>query len=514
MTEQVPLHLRAAEAYVRARDALRPHEAAHADQRLTGWLDRFESHMADTVGPLLEEYANDPEVPPEVRDLFAQVLHPSEALGVSPLIAIVAGLFYPLVSAAMAGPQALVAAHSFGAMVGAGGTVPLSPAEVALGQVRNTLGKLDPYSEGARSGYDPERVDILALNTGEPIGVAEGLLLFRRGKLTLDQLRHLVRQSRIRDEWFDSVVDLQYTPPGVGEVIAGALKGHLSDTDATQKVAEAGVDPVNFPWMRATAGRPPGIEQMLALRNRNQATTDDVTAAVRQSDINDHYLPFVLHLGEYHPPVRSIMAMLRSGAIDDTKATTLFQNQGVLAADIPGYLAEAHHGRTSSAKTLGQSTVIRMYLAGLLSHADATSRLVALGYQPADTDLLLQMADDAKKERYANAIITRMHTLYVSHKATDTDVHSALAADGIDTTLTSELLALWKIERSANVHAPTVPMIGHAYRQGYITATETKTRLLAAGVQPDDLGIVVANFYPPSIPHAELLKDVNAVLTA
>lgn len=501
------LHDTVAAAYVRAREAMRPHDLKHADARLTGWLDAFEEEMRAAVTPLLQSALASESTPPEVRDAIAGVVGTEHATGVSLLFAVVGALFYPLVSAAMAAPAASLQQGSFHNNP----SIALSPAEVALGMIRHTLGNRDPYLEASYSGLDRDRLNILALNTGDSPAVGDLLLLYRRKQIDHARLVHGLQQSRVRDEWVDDIVNLRFAPPSAGEVITGALKGHLGDTDARERLAEAGINPDNFDWLRATAGRPPGIEQVLHLRNRKQATDQDVVDVVRQSDINDRFLPLIEHLGEYHPPVRSIMAMLRAGAIDDTKATELFKNQGVLDTDIPGYLREAHHGRTQSVKQLSQSQLVRMYVDGLIDHAAATGRLVALGYQTADADLLLALADDTRHERYVNALITQMHSRYVAHKATDADVHNALSAAGVAPGTITELLRLWQLARGATVHAPTVAQVVHAYRATYISAASCKRLLLAAGVTADDIGITVAAGFPPVASHR---PQIDAVVNA
>lgn len=493
-----------AETVVRVQQALAPHNEARADRRLTGWLEAFESEMRDTIAPLLEKHAANPEMPAEVRDLFSTLIDPPHQVTSSILFAVLGALFYPIVSSAMAGVSADVQQAALHNQP----VVALSPAEVALGKVRNTLGGIDPHTEVSYSGMSPDRFDVMALNTGDAIAVGDALLLYRRGQLSEADLLKAVRQSRVRDEWFDSILALRFVPPPAGEVIAGAIKNHLTDTEAQQKLGEAGIDPANFGWMRASAGRPPGIEQMLSLWNRGLATQADVEAAVRQSDINDAFLPFVLNDRWYVPPVRTIVAMLRAHAIDDTQATTLFQHNGVRPEDIAGYLNEAHHGRTATTKAVSQGMIVRLLEQQLITQAEAESRLAALGYQPADIAVIVELANNQRTERYVNALVAKAHSLYVAYKIDATEVHNLLGADGIDPAATGQLLRLWDLERSANVTHPSVAQIVGAYRRGEITALDCKQRLLARGVQQADLAIIVADGFPPTKPNPTAVAAV------
>lgn len=467
--------------------------AAARHDHVAGILEQIEADLVPAVAPFLAGIVDDESLPLELRDLVRSIVGP-EHFGQSVILGIAVGAILAPVLQAATAPFVQGLANNVWQKET---VVPLSPAEIALGVLRHNPNVGNPYVEASKSGISQANLDAMVYNTGEPISIGDGLLLFRRGQMDQATLQTLVRQSRVRDEWFAYVLDLQYQPPGAGEVIAGRLKGHLDDVQATQKLSEAGVNPDNYPWLLATAGRPPGIEQMLHLLNRGAATMNDVDAAVRQSDINDAYLPFVHELRWYVPPVRSVMAMLRANAITDAQATTLFNENGVRPADIPGYLAEAHHSRTSAAKELSQAQILRMYAAQLLDNATASSRLTALGYTAADVTLFLELADHTRAERLQNQLISKVGSLYVNHKLTQAEAVQALTADQVPAAAQTDLFHAWDIERTANVHKPTPAQVVGAFRRGEISAADTKNRLYLLGVQATDLPIVVADGWPP-----------------
>jgi hypothetical protein len=374
----------------------------------------------------------------------------------------------------------------------------LSPAELALAVIKNTYPRAQAFAEAADNGVNASRFQVLIDNTGNPPGIAELLLLYRRGQISEATLAHGVRQSHIRDEWLDEVKALRFAPPPAGEVVAGRLKAHLSDADYRDKLGEAGIDPANASWMLATAGRPYGIEQALHLLNRGIISEARVREVVAQSDVNPNFTDDILHLRRYLPPVRSIMAMLRAGAIDDTEATRLFTENGMEAGDIPAYLREAHHGRTAQVRDLTSAQVVRMYGAKFMARAAAVAKLESLGYDATTANTLLDFADEAQTERYTNAVITRIHSRYVAHKLTDSEATNALNADHVPAAAQGELLRLWRIERDANIHVLSPAQVVAAYRRTQIGPAETKRRLLAVGVQQSDLAIVVADAFPPT----------------
>ncbi len=498
MTEEAAprnkLHDTLAATIVRVQEAMRPLNKEHRDAHITEYLEGFEGELAAAMAPALQPWIDHPDTPEDARAMFKTLVDPAHQFGSSILFAVVGSVFYPLVSGAMTGPAQAITQESLRRYT----NTPLSPAELADGLLRHNPNLPAPYAEAAKSGIDRQRLDALTYNAGNALAPGDLLSLWRRNKIGDARLEAGVHQDRLRDEWLPELKMLAIQPPSQAAALEGVLKGRISEARGQRLYEEAGGDPANWEWQLETSGRPYGIEQALHLWNRKKIGEPRVRDVIAHSDINNLYTDDVLELRWYIPPVRSVVAMHNRGAIDDAKATELLKENGVRDADIAGYLSEGTKTRKDTVKELTQAQVVRLHTNGLLSDADAHARLVALGYHDADATLLLEHSTDARVERYKNAIITKAHTLYVAHKITATEAHTALASDGIDGATIAELLRLWDIERATNVHEPTVAQVLHAYRQKAISAAETKARLLALGVQQSDLHIVVTNAYPPT----------------
>lgn len=472
--------------------------AGKVDDRKTDHIvnvfEMFERELAPHLAPFITEIAQNPAVPQPIRDLLAGLAEPTH-LGQSLLIGIAVGaVISPVLGAATAPFIQVLANETWPTLP----VVPLTPDLLAASVIKGVHTEAEAATIARKSGIDSSAFHSMVMTAGQSIGMAEALLLLRRGQIGRPEFDKIVHYSNVRNDFIPDILKLMFAPPPSGEVIAGALKGHLSEADAAHKLGEAGIDPANFAWLRATAGRPPGIEQMLHLRNRGKASTQDVTDAVRQSDINDHYLPFVLELGVYVPPVRSVMAMLRAGALSDSEASALFRQNGVRDADIAVYIKEAHHTKASTGKELTGSQVVRMYSDRFVDRPTATARLAKVGYPPDEITILLDFADHLRTEKLQGALIRKIGTLYVAHKIDKTAATTALNGDAVPAAQQADLFHVWDLERAAIVHHPTPAQVVGAYRREEITAHECKTRLLALGVQAVDLGIIVADGWPPT----------------
>ena len=180
-------------------------------------------------------------------------------------------------------------------------------------------------------------------NAGNAIGLAEALLLLRRGDITAGEWTQVLEYSDLNPKFYTMAGKLRYGEPGAGEVIAGYLKGHLTPAEAGVRLGKAGLDPTNLEWLKATAGRPIGIEQAVHLWYHGEITDAELQQVVAQSDVNTDYLPMVKKSGIYFPPPRTIIALVRQGALTDAQASTLLAGAGVRQQDIGPYIAGAAH---------------------------------------------------------------------------------------------------------------------------------------------------------------------------
>jgi hypothetical protein len=488
----------------RAAVAAAPHVQAAHDERVTAFLEGLEARVAPLLAPIIADAINDPATDPAVRELFGTVAEPTHKFD-SSLIGIgLTAILYPFLQAALTPHVTSLAQQAWSRDQ----SLVLSPAELALATIKNTMDAKAAVAEAGDSGVNAARFQVLVNNTGEPPGIAELLQALRRGIIDATRLAHGVRQSRVRDEWLDVITALRYAPPPAGEVVAGRVKEHMTDAEYHQRLSEAGTDPANADWMLAAAGRPYGIEQALELLNRGVIDEARVRQVIAQSDVNTAFTDDILQLRHYFPPPRSVVPMLRAGAITEAQARQLLADYGVGEPWQSAFITEATHTKASAVKELSQAQTLRMYGAKFVDHATATTRLQRLGYDATTIGLLLDFADEAQHERYTNAVVTRIHSRFVNYKLTEAEARAALTADKIPGAAITDLLALWHIERDANVHVLTPASIVGAYRREEIGPAETKQRLLAVGVQLADLAIVVADGFAPNKPNPTAVAAV------
>lgn len=495
------------EHYERLRGEVHPQHLERVNANITQWLESLETDSVAFLAPLLEHLGTDENLEPKVREMFATLTGPAHQTQVAISLAGVYALVRSFVEAALAPFVTDVAKRAWAAHP----SMPLSPAEAAVGVLKGHITEATAEQEAIENGLTQWRFKVLRDNAGEPPGLMQLLEAYRRGIINKATLEKGILQSRIRNEWIPTVEALRYEVPNIGAILAGAVQNHLPDADARALFEDAGGNPSHYNWRYATAGRPPGSAEMKELYNRGEVTRDEWVGAIRESDIKNKYIDAIIATHVYLPPVRSIPTMLRHGTLSEERATAILRAHGVQPVDIPTYIAEGHVQRATSVRELSQSQVVRMYVDGILSHAEALAKLVALKFHAADATLLLELADDAKHERFVQAVLARTHALYVGHRITEAQARAALAGDQIAPTTIDDYLRVWAVERTAAAPNLTVAQWQGALRRGLVTHVAFDAAMTRFGYDLAETDILAGlAFPPPKAPKAKTERDLSA----
>lgn len=484
----------AAESFEMIYHRLAPHRQAARDEALSAWLDGHEADATALVRDLLGDIATHPDTPNEARPIFQMMTAPEHA---TTAILTVLGV-YPIISAfIMAAVQPFVTDIAKRAWRDHP-SAPLTPSEVALAEIRNVPMPWPGADEAAQSGMDSQRFEILKLITGDAPSPQALMEAWRRKIIERPDFEKGLRQGRLRNEWIDTMASLRFTPPSPLEAVAGVVKGHLDNEIGKGIAEEGGMAPLHWDWVLATAGRPPGTVEMLQLLNRGIVDEQTFADAVRQSDIQNRWIPNLLEMRRYIPPVRSIVSMIRHAALTDDQAREILKWHGVTPDDIEIYLREGHADRTTHIKHLALGEVSKLYDARMIDRAQASLDVQALGYDATEADLILSLVDSAKERKYLEAGITRIHTLLVNHRITQAEASADFDRLGIDHTERDALLKLWIIEAQSNVKILTLAQIQGAWRRKIMSNAEAKARLLELGYHAADVPHLLSLALPPT----------------
>lgn len=463
------------------------HSRAAFNEQLTGWLEAFEAEHAGVIGGVMQRVLDMGVLPPAVHDMVSSLANPIHQTQVILGLFSVGAIVREFVSVVIA-PYAQDAAN---VSWSSDPTQPLSPAEVAVAVIK---GHMDPGAasdEARKSGLNPSRFEIMMQNTGEPPGLQQLAEALRRDIIDRGTFEKGVRQSRVRNEWTDTLVALRYSPVAAGEVLNGAVQGHLNKEDARHRIDIAGIDPDNFDWLYETHGRPPGTVELLHLMNRGEITPAEVEQAIRESNIKNKYIPALMKLARVIPPMRTVVAAVRQSVLTPQRGIEKLRELGYNAEDAAMLVGEATSTKHQRTRDLNESQTMQLYSEGFITRAQLDELLTTLGYDSTEIAWLVSLADHARHVRFQQSAITAVHSRFVGHHIDSAQASTSLDQIGVTAAARDDLITLWQHERTAHVATLTRADLKAAHKHGLITIGEWEKRLLNMGYSQEDILIIV-----------------------
>ena len=368
----------------------------------------------------------------------------------------------------------------------------IPPADLADMVVRGILTEDEAAPIAAKQGYDRTAFNRLVLDNGGPLALEELLLLYRRGQIDTARLVHGIKQSRVRDEWVDEAIKLRYQPASAADAIRAAVQNQLPLDQAKVKAGEAGQDPADFDWLLRTAGRPPGIAEMVQLVRRGDATVADLEQATRESDLKDKYVPLIVKSLRYVPPPRTVVTLLREGALSDAAAAHLLAQEGLDPQLVAAEIHAAHRTRTATARHLGVATIVKLYHDRALTEAEARDMLTSLGYTAEDAGFVLLVEDLHRDQVNLEHAVNHVRSLYIGYRLSRDQCTQALAQLSIPADSQNQLLPVWDLERAANAPQLTHSTITQAAKKGILDPNTAAGMLMARGYTAHDAWVLLS----------------------
>lgn len=377
--------------------------------------------------------------------------------------------------------------------------VPLSPADLALAVIRNIQDEGSAAGEASQSGVSADRFHRLVLLTGDAPGPQELAEALRRGFIDAGRYDVGIRQGRLRDEWGPLMQQLAIREPSPTEALTAAVEGQISDTDARAKFAAFGGDPKNYDWLLGTIGAGPSPLEAATMAYRGVIPWDgsglgvmSFEQAVKEGHSRNKWIPAWRALSVYLPPPRTIVAMVKEGALTHDEAATLLAKHGLSADLIAAYLKSATGQQLAHHKLLAESQVKALYEDQLIAKDAAVAMLVGLGYTAGDAGYVIALADAAVAHKFLTAAVGHVHTLYVHHKLDRSAAQSALSDLKVPPDGMSSLLDLWDHERAANVRTLTAAEIVDAWHVKIIDQPTAVAELVAIGFSAFDAWVLLS----------------------
>ena len=367
----------------------------------------------------------------------------------------------------------------------------LSPADLALAQLRGELTPDFASGYAAQLGMLDADFQTLVNNTGEPPGTEMMMEALRRGFVDGDTFTRAVLQSRVRDEWIPTLLKLQFTPMSTADAIRAVVENYITSDEGLAIAVQNGLEAEHWPIMVESWGRPLAHEQMMQLYFRGEATEDEVKQAFRESDLKDKYIDQAVALGRRLVPERTVVMMLQHGAIKADEAFVMLHQQGYSDGDIAAMINLGLAEHVTTHKALTKADIVSLYEDALMPRADALSKLVALGYSDADAAEELDLADFKNKAAAIRTIKTGVEARLKAHDLQPDAAIIELVNAGLDHTQATSLVDQWTLKHQTPTRGLTEAQILKLAEDELLQPQDALNRLTALGLVQSDARLLL-----------------------
>lgn len=382
----------------------------------------------------------------------------------------------------------------------------LPPADLAQMVVRHFMTRDQAYLEAAKSGVDNDRFDFLVDVAADAPGPGDLAVALRRGLIPEDSegagsvsFAQGIREGRLADKYIPMIKDLAVQWPTPTDALQAELEGQLPHAEALALFEKLGGDPQFYTWLFNTRGEAPTPNEALTLLNRGiipeRGTGPNSVSyeqAFREGPWRNKWLEPFLALREYVTPPRSVVAMIHNGTLSDSDAAAELAKSGLDPKLAAAYIAEGHTRAATTERQLTQTAVIELYSNRIIAQADAHNLLTALGYSADNATLLTELADLRRSIAAVNTAVSRVHTLYVSHKITRDSAIAVLNALAVPHDQVTDIIATWDLEAAVTVRQLTEAQIVNAWFMKVISQDEAMAELQAISYTAYDAWVLLS----------------------
>lgn len=385
-------------------------------------------------------------------------------------------------------------------------SVPLSPEILADLANRALMDSGTAASHAAESGISGDSFKALqaaAEHAADLSLVMEGV---RRKTLAeggtgpgVASLENALKDSGVQEQYWPTVKALLTQIPTVSEVMNAWLQGQIEEGEANRRYLEAGGDPTWFQTSYNANGSAPSPNEAATMANRGIIGWDGTgpsavtfEQAFLEGPWRNKWEPAWRKLAEYLPPPRTVTALQKEGVITQAEALTLYKRTGLSAELAAAYVKSASLTKTATEHALTKADVITLYKDRLISDAECVSMLEALNYSAADAAYIVAMADFQREAHLLTASVSKIHTLYVTHKITKANASASLTTLQVPAAQVEDIFKHWDLEKSVNVKALTEAQIVSAWDDELITQTEAESELAAIGYNAFDAWVLLS----------------------
>lgn len=286
------------------------------------------------------------------------------------------------------------------------GHAPISTADAVNAVVQGHLDMAAGADYADQNGLEPGQFNILYQTAGEPLSRTELEDLYNRGLIDQATVEQGLRESRLKNKYITDAFELHTRLLEPRQLASAVEVGAVSHDEAIKRALEYGFSAADAQILVTE-----GSARKLATRKNevlssaetlyvdNAIDANQLAAVAKSAGFDDTETQEVLKLAEYkreakfiNSAVTAIRSRYVSHHIDKAQAVGYLDALGLPAARRDEEIAQWDMLRAANTKSLTEAQIVKAVKLKLISPADGKTRLLNLGYNSTDADLLLEGA--------------------------------------------------------------------------------------------------------------------------
>lgn len=353
-------------------------------------------------------------------------------------------------------------------------TVRLPTADAADAWLRGHLDHAAAETIMRQNGLAPEDIPLVFGNAGNPLALEQLLEAYRRDFIDHDTFVKGFKESRYRDEWAGTALELRYHPISEAVAIEAAVQNQTTIENARRISEQNGLLPDQFDIALRTAGEPPSRDQLFELFNRGIIGDAELTQGLRESRLKDKYIGVIERLRVRQPQEFQIQRLLILGVIDHETGIRLLMELGYSRELAVAFVTEAEVTATGEHRHLMAREITQLYENRIIGRDEAISLLTGIHFTRETAELMCDLADHQRDQKILNTGIAGVRKLYLAHRIGDTEAKADLLALNLGSDGADLYMRVWHIERKSTVKTLTEAQIIKAYKLNLFDPKDAK----------------------------------------
>jgi hypothetical protein len=283
---------------------------------------------------------------------------------------------------------------------------PMSTADAVDAVVQNNLTATQAAAIADQNGLDPGVVDILIETAGSPLSRTEMTQLYNRGQATKAQFYQALSESRLKDKYGDLAFDLRTRIPEPSELSRALVNGAMTAQVAVAKAVENGYS-TDDATLLINAGiaektktyRDKVVASIETLYLDGIISQSDASSGIVSMGYTQQEASLIVQATNFRQQatvttqaVHGVRSKYLGHHITDNQATGYLNAVGLPSQQVQYLMTIWAIERGAYTKVLTEAQIVKAVADSLITADDGKARLVALGYNEVDAQLLLNGA--------------------------------------------------------------------------------------------------------------------------